>query len=333
MCFSSPPQAPLHPHIAATPSPGAPSLSPVHFPLLGPQCTYAHGECELRFVPPEVVAQLEAQQKLQESMQQRQGGPGISPGGGDQQRGGEEGNGHGPHGGGPGMSPGGGGGGGHQSFYKTRLCIKYMQTGYCHKGGSCTFAHGYEDLRQPGTPMSPGRMQQDHPMSPGRMGMGTHTGMPMMHTGMMGGMTMLPAGMTTAGRSMGMPPGGGGGMPMHMQSMQMAAMGMGPQGMVRYPSGGGGGGQQGMQRSPRAGGGHGGHGGRDDPASGARRRASTVCQMAGVGEAGGEEMRPAAVQAAMADVRSGAAFRESAYADSVTDYVRTNGGPGGPGAS
>lgn len=33
------------------------------------------------------------------------------------------------------------------------------QTGYCHKAGACTFAHGYEDLRQPGAPLSPGRMQ------------------------------------------------------------------------------------------------------------------------------------------------------------------------------
>lgn len=34
-----------------------------------------------------------------------------------------------------------------------------VQTGYCHKGSNCTFAHGYEDLRQPGAPMSP-RMSQ-----------------------------------------------------------------------------------------------------------------------------------------------------------------------------
>ncbi len=112
---------------------------------------YAHGEHELRYVPPEIVAQLEAQQKMQDAGGQRVG----SGEGGDRGRGDDSsaaGPGGGAHGGGP--------GGGHQSFYKTRLCIKYMQTGYCHKGASCTFAHGYEDLRQPGTPISPGRMQQ-----------------------------------------------------------------------------------------------------------------------------------------------------------------------------
>lgn len=134
----------------------------------------------------------------------------MAPRGGEQQRG-EEG------GAGPGSGPHGQGM--QQSYYKTRLCIKYMQvgagagmgcggvrcmhrsacpmshagsccllqpwttaaavcyyaqqqhlalvlittctvqTGYCHKGTNCTFAHGYEDLRQPGAPMSP-RMSQ-----------------------------------------------------------------------------------------------------------------------------------------------------------------------------
>ena len=34
-----------------------------------------------------------------------------------------------------------------QLYYKTRLCIRFMQSGYCVKGSECTFAHGYEDLR------------------------------------------------------------------------------------------------------------------------------------------------------------------------------------------
>ena len=34
-----------------------------------------------------------------------------------------------------------------QQYYKTRLCIRFMQTGFCSKGAACTFAHGYEDLR------------------------------------------------------------------------------------------------------------------------------------------------------------------------------------------
>ena len=111
----------------------------------GEKCTYAHGEHELRYVPPEVVAQLEAQQRMQEGAGEQQ----------QQQQQQQQ-----PQHGDPGGSP--------QAFFKTRLCIKYMQTGFCHKASACTFAHGYEDLRQPGgggggggtSAMSPGRMMQ-----------------------------------------------------------------------------------------------------------------------------------------------------------------------------
>jgi hypothetical protein len=54
-----------------------------------------------------------------------------------------------------------------------------------------------------------------------------------------------------------------------------------------------------------------------------------MCQIAGVGEVGGEDPHPAAVQSAMADVRSGAAFQESAYADSVADHVQPQAGGAG----
>ena len=51
-----------------------------------------------------------------------------------------------------------------------------------------------------------------------------------------------------------------------------------------------------------------------------------MCQIAGVGEGGGGEEggddHPAAMQTAMADVRSGAAFQATPYADSVADFVR-----------
>lgn len=59
-----------------------------------------------------------------------------------------------------------------------------------------------------------------------------------------------------------------------------------------------------------------------DPAAAARRRASAMCQIAGVGEVAQQEPHPGAMQAAMGEVRSGAAFRGSAYADSVADYVQ-----------
>ncbi|XP_042431166.1 zinc finger CCCH domain-containing protein 12-like [Zingiber officinale] len=43
----------------------------------------------------------------------------------------------------PNLSPSNG------SFYKTRLCHKFIATGTCPYGDSCTFAHGSSDLRQP----------------------------------------------------------------------------------------------------------------------------------------------------------------------------------------
>lgn len=88
----------------------------------GDKCTYAHGQQELRRVAPEVLMQqqmLAAQQGLMQGEQQQQQQ--------QQQR--------------------------HaadqksQVYYKTRLCIRFMQSGYCVKGNECTFAHGYDDLR------------------------------------------------------------------------------------------------------------------------------------------------------------------------------------------
>jgi hypothetical protein len=66
----------------------------------------------------------------------------------------------------PGATPrGGGGGGGGGSgfpfepprplFFKTRLCSSFTQTGYCARASSCTFAHGWQELRQPGAPRAP----------------------------------------------------------------------------------------------------------------------------------------------------------------------------------
>ena len=36
-----------------------------------------------------------------------------------------------------------------RSFLRSldRLCIRFMQSGYCTRGNECTFAHGYDDLR------------------------------------------------------------------------------------------------------------------------------------------------------------------------------------------
>lgn len=70
-----------------------------------------------------------------------------------------------------------------------------------------------------------------------------------------------------------------------------------------------------------------------DPAAAARRRAATMCQLTGVGEAGGEEASPRTMQAALGEVRSGAAYRESPYSDGVSEYLHQGGAANGPGSS
>ena len=58
----------------------------------------------------------------------------------------------------------------HMPMYKTKLCQKFMQTGQCNRGDECSFAHGYQELRQPppGAPRGPGGPAQDMPgMGPG----------------------------------------------------------------------------------------------------------------------------------------------------------------------
>ena len=85
----------------------------------GDKCTYAHGQQELRRVAPEVLMQqqmLAAQQGLMQGGEQQQQQRHAA----DQKS---------------------------QIYYKTRLCIRFMESGYCVKGNECTFAHGYGDLR------------------------------------------------------------------------------------------------------------------------------------------------------------------------------------------
>ena len=58
-----------------------------------------------------------------------------------------------------------------------------------------------------------------------------------------------------------------------------------------------------------------------------------MCQLTGVGEAGGEEASPRTMQAALGEVRSGAAYRESPYSDGVSEYLHQGGAANGPGSS
>lgn len=96
----------------------------------GDKCTYAHGQHEIRRVPAEVVA-AHAMQIQQVEMNdggythQPQGNVNTAKTNDEQNK--------------------------SQLYYKTRLCIRFMQSGYCVKGNECTFAHGYEDLRLMGS--------------------------------------------------------------------------------------------------------------------------------------------------------------------------------------
>ena len=111
----------------------------------GDKCTYAHGQHELRRVPPEVLAQVErdqAMQQQQESVLHHEVNNKAKHAAEDEENEPKS---------------------KSQLYYKTRLCIRFMQSGYCVKGNSCTFAHGYEDLRLLGQqqPQSPNEPRPD----------------------------------------------------------------------------------------------------------------------------------------------------------------------------
>lgn len=99
----------------------------------GDKCTYAHGQHEIRRVPPDVVAAhaMQMQQiEMNDAMhKQMQGNVHQSTLGKNEQHVDDQQQNK------------------SQLYYKTRLCIRFMQSGYCVKGNECTFAHGYEDLR------------------------------------------------------------------------------------------------------------------------------------------------------------------------------------------
>lgn len=100
----------------------------------GDRCTYAHGQHELRRVPPEVLAQFEREQAKQQNATNAAGMQEHREQEDDtvQQEGQDDEAQEKPK---------------SQLYYKTRLCIRFMQSGYCARGSACTFAHGYEDLR------------------------------------------------------------------------------------------------------------------------------------------------------------------------------------------
>lgn len=102
----------------------------------GDRCTYAHGQHELRRVPPEVLAQFEREQARQQQQNAMSAAAvhehGEQEDGKVQQDGPDDEAQEKPK---------------SQLYYKTRLCIRFMQSGYCARGSACTFAHGYEDLR------------------------------------------------------------------------------------------------------------------------------------------------------------------------------------------
>lgn len=103
----------------------------------GDKCTYAHGQHEIRRVPAEVVAahamQIQHTEMNEGAYKQgnvsQQNNGSIAARKEPQQQGDDQQQNK------------------SQLYYKTRLCIRFMQSGYCVKGNECTFAHGYEDLR------------------------------------------------------------------------------------------------------------------------------------------------------------------------------------------
>ncbi|KAL6770808.1 NZF1 [Auxenochlorella protothecoides x Auxenochlorella symbiontica] len=102
----------------------------------GDRCTYAHGEHELRAVAPEALPYLDSHAAGGAALGSRARGvpPSHDTASSADQSGSESGTWN------PASRP----------FYKTRLCTKFMQTGHCHRGGACTYAHGYDDLRARG---------------------------------------------------------------------------------------------------------------------------------------------------------------------------------------
>ena len=164
----------------------------------GDRCTYAHGEHELRTLPPDLLAQLGALQlgaahapppmAMPPPMQPRARANGVVMHGPPAQQGPR---GHVP--GGPALplragpavygtqvvpappqqmyaphfaavgaqpSPAASASDGSSlsprhapdghPFYKTRLCIRFVQMGQCSRGQHCSYAHGYEELRPRG---------------------------------------------------------------------------------------------------------------------------------------------------------------------------------------
>jgi hypothetical protein len=95
----------------------------------GDKCTYAHGQHEIRRVPAEVVAahamQIQHVEMNDGGYKKPQANPNTATKSDEHNK--------------------------SQLYYKTRLCIRFMQSGYCVKGNECTFAHGYEDLRLMGS--------------------------------------------------------------------------------------------------------------------------------------------------------------------------------------
>ncbi|KAL3157713.1 hypothetical protein ABBQ32_012144 [Trebouxia sp. C0010 RCD-2024] len=130
----------------------------------GDRCNFAHGEHELRYVPPEVVSQFEQHKRMQDQAGLGPGGPMLPVGPAPRP----------PPPAGPmppprppqsmtpprqqeGAGPSSNGDlrdgqpSSRELFFKTRLCDKFMQFGDCPYGDRCHYAHGPQDLREKGS--------------------------------------------------------------------------------------------------------------------------------------------------------------------------------------
>ncbi|BDA44874.1 probable mRNA decay activator protein ZFP36L1 at N-terminal half [Coccomyxa sp. Obi] len=272
----------------------------------GDRCNYAHGEAELRPLPPEgyeILERLDQRRSRKDGDDGKDGGRLRSPGR-TTPRGGPDGFGidnvPGP---GPVQS------GAHLPMYKTKLCQPFMMSGECSRGDQCSFAHGPQELRSGGPPPGPpmGGFPPETAMMMGMPGMMGPPGM-MMPPGMMGGPMVRPGMMPGVMPPGPRPPPGApppavppsGPPPRSSSSTHTPSPASRFDTPVQAPS-----------TPPRA------------PDVPAVERARAMCMLLGLSNAREKDVSAGALAAARACIRTGEVYLQSAYADGIDSYVQT----------
>ncbi|KAK9865115.1 hypothetical protein WJX84_010406 [Apatococcus fuscideae] len=300
----------------------------------GDMCNFAHGEHDLRPLPPEgeEILARKFQGNPRPSIAQsdqgslRTGPPGPGSGGASAALGG----------GAMGPPPAGLGGGNEgpqagkqgqqgdpaaaQRFFKTRLCNKFMNTGSCQYGETCKYAHGPSDIRQPNSlagseGQGGGHFQGQFPAPMQEMGQNFDPYFGVMH-GMPGGPPMPPGGapgMTMPGMPFGPrpppgPPPPSKGIPSRqsttMQSAASPPRAVGPLDSRQAPN---------LMSL---------HAGKPVPNVPHLDQIRAMCSLLGLGSEPKEPDSSAAVHAACASIQDGSAFKDSMYADGISRYFK-----------